>query len=817
VTEDTARGSRSAISRRLILMIFLLSGFAGLVYEVVWARQLVLVFGNTTQAISAILTGFFGGMAIGSVVGGRLADRMKRPLRMYAILELLVVIAVLLTPVTFHGIGQVYKGAFGSLEENAGLLALVRFGLAILALGPATIMMGATLPTLSRHLVRDHSHLGEEFGSVYAVNTLGAILGTVVSGLVLIELIGLNATMLVGVAFSASAGVAAFILSFRAGAFSSASDPAGAAGAAAPAGTGTTPATSAGAAAAPSAGAAGPGTSRAVSAVTSAVSSTLAETRARPKLALALAFVSGLTSLGYQNLWTRVLSSGTGSSSYIFTSILAIFLTGITVGAVIYARFLSRTKHPVAILGIAQLALAVFVLATIGFESRFFPFASFIGRLVIVVAPATLIMGIVFPMSSMLVADSDDRVGTSAGLLLGSNTLGAICGTFIVPFFLMPALSSIKSVVLIAAINAAMGLVLLWQARSISLPVRRAGGVFASLVAIGAVVLMVVPNRLVVDPEVTALRRGSNQVLAQSEDEIASVQAALMNDNSLRLYVGGVSMTKLSADTRMFADLPLMVRPDAKSMCVIAFGMGGSYRTALLDGLKVDAVELDPSVPKMFKYFYPDVSSQVLSDPNGHILVADGRNHVDLTTSTYDLMISDPPPPMNTSGTAVLFAQEFYQAAKARLNPGGVMMQWEFYGQTIDEFRSHVFTFRSVFKHVTLVWGAANADDGVMMLGSDDPITIDPAGIKTVLDKPGIVTDLSTAPDSPAGVTTEEAWTHRILDSVWISDAKVDQFAAGGTLITDDRPYTEYDLLRHLFGPKSPQMSKAALLKLTPQ
>ncbi len=780
MTEDTARGSKSAVSRRLILLIFLLSGFAGLVYEVVWARQLVLVFGNTTQAISAILTGFFGGMAIGSVVGGRLADRLRNPLRMYAVLELLVVIAVLITPLTFLGIGEVYRGAFGSLEENTTMLALVRFGLSILALGPATILMGATLPTLSRHLVRDHSRLGEEFGRLYAVNTLGAIFGTLVAGLILIELIGLSATLLVGVAFSASAGIAALLLSLR-------SDKGSA--------------------------------STAAASIKSATASTVATVVARPRLALMLAFVSGLTSLGYQNLWTRVLSSGTGSSSYIFTAILAIFLTGITVGAVVYSRFLSRTRHPVAILGIAQLLLAIFVLATIGFESQFFPGLTFIQKLVVVVAPATLIMGIVFPMSSMLVADSDDRIGTSAGMLLGANTFGAICGTFVVPFFLMPALTSVRSVVLIAAINALMGLVLLWEARSVSLPLRRAGGALASAVAIAAVVLMIVPNRLVTDPEITRLRRLGAQVLGQSEDEIASTQAARMSPSAGRgyqLFVGGYSQTGLSADTRMMAHLPLMVRPNSTSMCVIAFGMGSSYRSALMDGLKVDAVELVPSVPKMFKYFYSD-SSQVLANPNGHVLIADGRNHVDLTTKMYDLVIVDPSPPMNSSGTAVLFSREFYVASKSRLNNGGVMMEWEYYGQTVDELRSHVKTFKSAFKYVTLVFGAANVDDGVMMLGSDEPFTLDSAGIDSVLSKPGVVADLSTAPDSPAGVNTAAQWKQRILDRVWISGAKVDQFAASGTLITDDRPFTEYDLLRHLFGPPSPRMTIAALLQAMPR
>ncbi|MGH2511171.1 MAG: fused MFS/spermidine synthase, partial [Candidatus Limnocylindrales bacterium] len=195
-----------------ILAIFILSGAAGLIYEVVWARQLVLVFGNTTQAVSAILTGFFGGIAIGSVIGGRIADWVRRPLRMYGLLELILVVIVVLTPITFRLLHNVYAGAFTTLEGSPTLLSLIRFGLALLALGPATILMGATLPTLTRHLSRDPATLSSSFGRLYAANTAGAIVGTIAAGFILIELLGLTETLLVGAACSAIAGVSALIL-----------------------------------------------------------------------------------------------------------------------------------------------------------------------------------------------------------------------------------------------------------------------------------------------------------------------------------------------------------------------------------------------------------------------------------------------------------------------------------------------------------------------------------------------------------------------------------------------------------------------------
>ncbi len=778
--------------KQIILLVFMLSGFAGLVYEVVWARQLVLVFGNTTQAISAILTGFFGGMAIGSVLGGRIADRTRSPLRMYAILEFLVVVGVLITPIAFGGLREVYRGAFGMLETSPLLLALVRMGLAIVVLGPATVFMGASLPTLSRHLVKDHTKLGEQFGELYMANTVGAIYGALIAGVVLIELFGLNQTLLVGAACSAMAGFIALWLSRRVG--PQAATPAAA----------TQTAATQTAEPAPGIGPR-PGTS------------TVREALSRPRLALIVAFVSGLTSLGYQSLWNRTLSSGTGSSNYVFTAILVFFLTGIAIGSYLFSRHLSRSVNPVAILGLAEVALAVLVLGTLGIETNFFAALPLALQLLFVVAPATLIMGIVFPMSSMLVADSDARVGTSAGLLLGSNTLGALCGTFVVPFVLMPILTTPRSIVLLAAVNALTGLGLLLVAGPRRIRFHGSARLVASAAAVAAVVLMVVPNQLVADPLINRATRDGERILASSEDNVAPVQAAsrALAASPLALYVGGTGMTGVTVETRMMAHLPLMANPRATSMGVIAFGMGSSYRSALMDGLNTEAVELVPSVPGMFGYFYPDAAA-VLANPKGNIVIADGRNFLELTSHKYDLLIVDPPPPMNSSGTGVLFSQEFYQAGRARLNSGGLMMEWEFSGQTVAELRSQVRTFHSVFPYVTLVM-SVGISQGVFMLGSDKPIELTPAGIAAVLSKPGVVADLGGAPDSPPGIDSAAKWQNYILGRVWISDARVAAFAAGGTLITDDHPYTEYDLLRHLIGPYSPRATEEELLNAMPR
>lgn len=376
-------------TRAAIYAIFILSGAAGLMYEVVWARQLVLVFGNTTQAVSAILTGYFGGLAIGSVVGGRIADRVARPLRMYGLLEVVLVGVVLVTPILFRGLHELYRAGYAGLENQPTALALLRYGLALLALAPATVLMGATLPTLSRHLSRRRSELGGAFGRLYAFNTLGAIVGTIAAGLVLIELLGLTGTLVVGAAGSATAGLVAIAIDRRDQASGRAADGE----------EGSPPI----AAAVEPPAAAAPG-----------------EGWQGRRLPLVIAFVSGLTSLGYQLLWTRLLASGSGNTTYVFTAILAIFLIGIAVGAAIIARRLggaARASGQAAAgrLGVVQVVIAAIVLLDLVVLSGQLPELPFIVRVVLVVLPATLAIGLTLPLASSLLTGGDKEIGRDAG------------------------------------------------------------------------------------------------------------------------------------------------------------------------------------------------------------------------------------------------------------------------------------------------------------------------------------------------------------------------------------------------------------------
>jgi spermidine synthase len=696
-------------------------------------------------------------MAIGSAVGGRLADRVRSPLRLYGIIELVLVVVVIATPLTFRVIRSLYGEIAVGLEDAPQLLAVIRLGLALLALAPATILMGATLPTLTRHL-SSNSHLSQSFGRLYAANTIGAIIGTLAAGLVLIELLGLTGALVVGAACSAIAGVVALTIARR---------PANV-----PVTSGPTP----------------------VSATPMPIDQGAS---GRRTLALTVAFISGLTSLGYQVLWTRLLASGTGNTTYVFTIILGVFLIGLAIGALLFNYIRPRITDPIRLLAMAQILLAALVMCglvtVVVRPEALTPGASLatlqalLQSTVLVVLPVTVVLGLSFPAASALLSDDARHAGSESGSLVAVNTIGAIAGSVIIPFLLIPTLGSPLVVALLALVNAGLGVALAFRIREPRRP----------LIAIGLVVVLVVagigfvPGALV-QPNEAFMRAVGGRIFASTEDEIASVQAGQINFTP-ELWVAGTSMTLLTVDAKLMPILPLIARPDSARALVVAFGMGSAYRAALIAGLHTDAVELVPSVPKMFGYYYPDAGA-VRADPNGRVIVTDGRNHLELTKDRFDIIVTDPPPPIESSGASVISSKEYYEAGRDHLTPDGIMMQWLPYGGPANEFMDHIRTFAAVFPQITLVKGAGGY--GIYMLGSQAPIAFDEANIRSVLARPGILDDISSAYDSPA--RTVDDWVRVIARQTWMTDAVARAAAGSGPIITDDRPRPEYFLLRRL-------------------
>jgi len=842
-----------SVRRGLILALFVGSGAAGLIYQVVWSRELVLVFGNTTQAVSTIVTAFMAGLGFGSLAGGRWASRGLRPLRLYGALELAVAVFAVLLPFAFDDLAEVYRGAYPGLVDNTLALTAVRFALALAAVAPATFLMGATLPLLVRHLVRTLDETGARLSELYAANTAGAVAGTVIAGFVLIEFLGLRLTSYVAVALNLLAGCGALALSRLVS---------------------------------PTAVSSGFGAE--------AVGSQSADddfgvvddgprldpdsVRLAPRwVILLVTFVSGFVSLALEVLWTRMLSEGTGSSIYVFTTILAIFLAGIAIGSAVYRRWSRPRRERAATLGVCLAVVGALAQATVVLGSGVVGAVPFAVRTVVVLLPATILMGYAFPLAGRLVTRSARAAGGSVGLLYAANTAGSILGAFSAAFILAGTLGTNGSVLLLGALNLLVGATLLaadpaWRARAAlatgaqapgtntvdadpapaaaTTPLgvagpgadsaglgagaagsgvgvagpgggragrrrgparaRVAGGAFAALAVLGLVAssLDLPVTRTATENRLRAL----GLPVTHAEDELATVDTVGGPAKDRRLLIGGVGVTSLTVDTKLMGYLSKALRPQARDFLVIAFGMGSTYRSALELGMRTDAVELSPTVPSRMPVFFPDASSY-LHHANGRVITSDGRNYVRLARDRYDLVAVDPAPPIESAGSVVLYTREFLTEGKARLRPGGVFLLWVPYALPMDDLKAHVRTFHNVFPHVSLMLSPGG--HGMFMFGSEAPLQFTDQGILQVLGNPAAMRDLADSPDYPP--TDGLGWVRAVRHAEWLADERVTAFTGPGPEITDDRPRSEYFLWRRAFMHDKAYVNEAMLRAATPK
>jgi spermidine synthase len=715
-------------------VLFLASGAAGLIYQVVWTQDLVLIFGDTTLAIVTTVSAFLAGLGIGSLVGAAVETRLRRALAVYGLLEITVGCLALLMPLAFGVIATVFRTAYLSLPPVE--VALIRFGLAFVALAPVTMLMGMSLPVLTRHLVREDPEVGDRIARLYGLNTLGAVVGALASGYLLIELIGLRETTLVATGLNLCAGGAAVLMSMVFGAAAAGPRP------------------------------------------TAAPRPPL---QSRHRLLLAVTFTSGLVGLALEVLWTRMMLQSTGSSIYVFIAVVAVFLIGIAGGSLIYER--RRDRDP-------QMATLGALLATAGGLTVVPMILSnlsgpnWLPAAVLLILPVTTIFGYTFPLTVRLFVGSAEEASRGVGLVYAANTAGCVVGTVLAGFVLIPRLGTSVAIITVGAILAIVGGALAFGFAPRGEKLRPAACV-AAVAALLTVFFIPATKLTYVQNQIAT----TGLPTAHFEDSLASVDVTGgSNVRSRNLYINGTGITYLTIITKVLAYVAKAARPDATSMLNICFGMGATYRSSIISGLHTTAVELDPTVPSLMSWFYPD-ASKYLHSPPGHIIISDGRNYVRLSDKHYNLITVDFPPPVWGAGAAVLLTREFYQEAAQRLTADGVFATYI----PIQESRLEKMILRTIrleFRHMSVVHNPKH--NGTYIMGSQAPINFTEPAIRAVFGSKTAQADLAGAPDFP--VRSAAQWVSIIRHSVWLTDNQVNAYAGTGPVITDDHPLTEYFL-----------------------
>ncbi len=744
--------------KSVVPAILFFSGAAALTYEIIWTRLLLLVFGSTTHSVVAVLAAFMAGLAIGSYGFGRRADHSKNLLRLFASLEILTGIAALISIPAIGLIQQVYAGIY-HLIPSVDVLFISKWALTFAVLLPATIMMGGTLPVLVAYFSKNQETM-DSAGRLYFINTVGGVVGTLTTGFILIELLGLTVSV---VSLGSLQVLLGLMLLWLYGSVSNRIE--------------------------------NPPVQEKVS------QSTLQYPGWKIQTAIIAFGISGLTAMAYEVAWTRLLTPTTGSYIYAFSLILALVLIGIATGSALTLRLFGKSKTVLLALGLTQLGMSLGATLSLFSNSRALELNQ-LWTVLLTILPAAICMGMTFPIVAKLPHAAIQR-GQFIGTAYAWNTFGSLAGPIVAGFVLLANFGTIHTILILAFINGAAGIALFALEES-------GGRQPARMAAIGIAVLalLVIAGLYQSDALLSrSLARNVEKFRAQGyafsykEDETAAVLAFKNKSGTdSGLLVDGIGMTSLSDETKLMAHIPLLVHPDPKDMLVIAFGMGTTYRSALSYGIHVDAVELVPSVPVMLPVFFSD-ATDVLQNSRGRIIINDGRNYVRLTEKRYDVITVDPPPPVNAAGTTVLYSREFYEQGKKALRPGGLFAQWLFYGSRHDDFQMLVKSYIEVFPYVE-VFRSPNSS-GVYLVGSETPINRMGAWVTSRLATPSVNKDINEW----------NQWKPSVLQDLYLGDRELlVHYSRGATGVSDDHPRTEYFLIRFLLT-SSPPIDTNVLLK----
>ena len=744
--------------------IFILSGASGLIYQIAWVRLLALTFGVTIYAVSTVVAAFMGGLALGSFLGGRLSDRVKRPVLVYAAAELVIALMGLLSPRALEWVQATYLALYPRDASEAALsVVALRFALAAVVLLIPTTLMGATLPLMVKGSLAMSRNIGARVSWLYAGNTAGAILGTVAAGFVMIGTLGISRTI-----------VTAAILNLAAAAFS----------------------LLLGAAVRPL----NAERERDLHASAAAAEEEVPASPTVRAVVIATFAVQGLASLAYEVIWTRVLAVILDGTTYAFSIVLATVLLGIALGSALVSPLMSRPLPWVRIYALLQASVAALAFLGIIVFARIY---GIMGRLaqapvleplaeskfawmaltaMVAILPPMILLGASFPIAARIVVSGTANAGRQLGVLYASNTAGAILGAWSAGFFLIPVLGSQLAIQILAAFNALLGVGLAL--------VSGRGRAMVTSVAV-ALPLVTAVFALVVAPDmyrrIIAGHFPDRDVVWVGEGMETSV-AVLRNRQTgfLEMYNNGQGQASEDPGTvsfhRLLGHIAMTIHPDPQDVLIVGIG-GGSTAGALTrhEPRRMDVVELSDTVVESARFFSA-ANHNVLDWPRLNLKVDDGRNHLLVTDRKYDVITADVIHPRN-AGSAVLYSYDYYKLAGKALKPGGLMAQWleDRPDNPDNETQRKLMarTFLRAFPHVTMwVWGA-------LLIGSNEPIDVDLAAISAEWAERDLRHILEGS-----GFNTPETFTGLFA----MNDAELRAWAGDGPIMTDDQPYVEYYL-----------------------
>ncbi len=762
----------------IVWLIFILSGASALIYEVIWMRQLTLVFGSTVFATSTVLTAFMAGLALGSYYFGRKIDEGKMsPLKLYALLEAGIGGFCIIWPLLLTVLTAIYVLIYRNITSEFYTLSLIRFVLTFGILLIPSTLMGGTLPVLTRFFVKRLEQLGTNIGILYALNTFGAVIGTVAAGFFLIEALGIRWSLGVAIAINFGVVLVALLLARHAHQIETDENET---------------------------------LTEHKEAVPGEQETAAPEVVKRERhLVLWAIGISGFCALAYEVLWTRILVFFLGSTTYAFATMLAAFLFGIALGSMVLARWVDRIKQPVTTFGIIQLGIGLFALIlmpaferlygmTYALQSTFggSRFWAFFACFVVMSLP-TFLMGASFPLVTKIYTGNARQLGRSIGNVYAINTVGSILGAFCAGFVLVPLLGIRPSIVLTVALNTGIGCLLIFKGLRASASETELGsgaksifqgmGIAVPILNIGlaVILLLTLSQPLFLKSTIYKTQRPGDEVVDYKEEIDATVTTLKDDEGVYRLYVDANQAADASRwdspSHRVIAHLPLLLHPNPKRALVVGFGMGLTSHSITQHGVQVDAIELSKGVISAAQKHFKHVNGNIFENRLFNYKVNDGRNHILMTQKKYDMISTGIIHPLVSAGSSNIYTEDFYKLCKRILTEDGVMCQWvPLHRLPEAHYKMIIRTFINVFPETTLWY--KYTPDFVILIGTHKRLSID---YKDFMKR-------SRIPSIREGLAADDLDGPSLLDSFMMGPEAVRKYAGDVPIHTDDRPRLEF-------------------------
>ncbi len=761
----------------VIALIFFVSGAFALVYEVTWARMLSREFGSDAVAIAIVVAVFMLGLGLGARLAGHWGDGLRRPLATYGRIEILLSLYVMASPWLIGAFSSLLVSTGDAALHNVWALNSLRTLLGLLVLLPPTLLMGATLPILARFVASVARRVPAGILALYALNVLGALVGCLAAGFLLLPTMGMNQLLVLVAGANLALGLAALLLSRRIGE--------------------------------------GEGETRLPDPVVSTT-----EVPAGLNLVLAVG-LSGAASMLCQIAWTRSVILVVGGSAYAFASVLAVFLAGLGAGALLVSLltryFDGRARDAFmicAILGAAAIIGSTFVLPglpgmflehfsaeQVASRGGLMAFQLIIAGL-LVFLPAVF-MGMLFPLGLRIALGDGRQAAMETGRLYLSNTAGCVIGALLAGLVLIPLVGVLATLLIAVGLIAYCALLVQAEVRSqkmqaalgVALALGYGAGWYvtpawdAQLMASGiseyvrsyqGMDAQALPMEVARRNELLFYQDGLTATVTVTRDRVSRNRDLYIATNG---KIDGSSHFDMPTQ-KLSAHLPLLIHPAPEKVAVIGLGTGVTAGSATLHESvqRVDVVEIEPAMVEGARFF-SEFNHGVLESDKARMLVTDGRLHLMRSPSAYDVVISEPSNPW-IAGVASLFTEEFYRIGADSLRDGGIFLQWlQVYDMEFDDIRSVLNTFQAVFPYTYVAMTLVDAD--LLFIGSGQPLSLDPGRLEARMSEPVIALDLA---DPWVGVESVE----QLLSRIWLAPTQVRSLAESAPLHRDDWPFLMY-------------------------